>query len=111
MIPLFQIAGLLQVGGEQEFEVAERLHVAIAVFAHILLGLSLSAYRKTHLSRLLIVSAAFGLFAVTVLFNQLNFFVLVLSHDTERVISALLDFFILLLFFVAVVRKEKPRLP
>ena len=102
---LFQPLLPLQVGSEQGFEAEELLNVAIAVFALVLLGLSLSAYRKTRLGRLLVVSAAFGLFAVAVLVNQLDFFVLSLSESAERVISALLDFFILLLFFLAVVKK------
>ena len=105
MIPLPQLAGALQLGPEQGFGAEELLNAAIAVFALVLLGLSLSAYRKTRLSRLLLVSAAFGLFAVAVGVNQLDFFVLALSEGTERVVTALLDFFILLLFFLAVVRK------
>lgn len=97
--------GPLLLGGDQDVEAFELLNLAIGVFALVLLALSLSAYRKTHLRRLIIVSAAFGLFAVEVLMNQLDVSVFTVSYNVERVVSALLDFLILLLFFFAVVKK------
>lgn len=105
MTPLLQLAGPLQAGFDQELGAEESLNVAIAVFALVLLALSVSAYRKTHLSRMLLVSAAFGLFAVAVVVNQLDLFIFTLGEGAERVITSLLDFVILLLFFLAVVRK------
>jgi len=94
----------LVVNFDQDFETEEVLNFAIGAFSLVLLALSLSAYRRTHLNRLLLVSAAFGLFAVEVVVAQLDFFVVPLSENAEGVITALLDFVILLLFFFAVVR-------
>lgn len=96
--PLFDIDG--------GFETKVALDLAIAVFALILLGLSLSAYRKTRLRRLLLVSVAFGLFAVEVLVRQLDDFVFNVGSQTAQIVVAVMEFAILLLFFVAIVMRD-----
>src|SRR5271156_2756470 len=83
------------------FETQEVIDLAIAVFALVLLALSLSAYKKTRLKRLLIVSVAFGLFAVEVGIGQLDDFVFAVGYQTDLLIVAAMEFIILLLFFVA----------
>jgi hypothetical protein len=88
------------------FETQEALDVAIAVFALILLGLSLSAYRKTRLRRLLLVSGAFGLFAVEVVIRQLDDFVFNVGFETEQIVVVVMEFVILLLFFLAIVVRD-----
>jgi len=90
---------------DQQFETQEFLDVAIGVFALLLLALSVSAYRKTRLRRLLIVSLAFLLFAVDVVIRQLDVLVFTLGFQTVQVISTAIEFVILLLFFLAVVTK------
>ncbi len=72
----------------------------------ILLALSLSAYRKTRLRRLLAVSLAFGLFAVEVAMTQLDDFVFALGYQADQIIVAAMEFAILLLFFLAVVMRD-----
>ena len=91
---------------DEGFETREVLEVAIAVFAIVLLALSLSAYRKTHLRRLLLVSVAFGLFAVEVLIGQLDDFVFNVGFRTEQIVVAVMEFAILLLFFLAIVVRD-----
>jgi len=91
---------------DEPFETQEILDAAVGVFALLLLALSLSAYRKTHLRRLLIVSSAFGLFAVEVAVRQVDAFVFAVGYQTDQIITTVLDFFILLLFFIAVVTKK-----
>lgn len=91
---------------DRGFETEEFLNFAIAAFAVVLLALSISAYRKTRLSRLLIVSAAFGLFAVEVAIRQLDVFVFAVGFQTEQVVITVMEFVILLLFFLAVVSKS-----
>jgi len=108
---LISVVAPLAVSFDQDFETEEVLNFAIGAFSLVLLALSLSAYRRTHLNRLLLVSAAFGLFAVEVVVTQLDFFVVPLSENAEGVITALLDFVILLLFFFAVVRGDKGKTP
>jgi hypothetical protein len=100
---LLAAPSLLDLG--EGFEIEEILEVAVAALAVVLLALSLSAYRKTRLSRLLIVSAAFGLFAVDVFVRQLDFFVFAVGVETDEIITTLMEFVILVLFFLAVTRK------
>jgi hypothetical protein len=91
---------------ETGHEVQGVLDVAIAVFAVVLLALSLSAYRKTRLKRLLIVSVAFLLFAVEVGIGQLDDFVFAVGYQTDLVVVAAMEFVILLLFFLAIVVRD-----
>jgi len=91
---------------DQGFEAEELLEAAIAVFAVVLLAITLSAYRRTRLRRLLLVSLAFGLFAVSVAISQLDSFVFAVGYQTDEIIVALMEFVILLLFFLAVVVRE-----
>ena len=91
---------------DAEFGTREVLDVAITVFALILMALSLSAYRKTRLRRLLIVSVAFGLFAVEVLIRQLDDFVFALGVQADQMVVGAMEFAILLLFFFAIVVRD-----
>ena len=91
---------------EEGFETQEVLDSAIAIFAMVLLALTLSAYRKTKLRRLILVSAAFGLFAVEVAIRQVDDFVLGLSDQTTMILVAGMEFVVLLLFFLAVVVRD-----
>ena len=84
----------------------EALDIAIAVFALVLLALSLSAYKKTRLRRLLLVSGAFGLFAVEVLVRQLDDFVFNVGFQTAQIAVGAMEFVILLLFFFAIVVRD-----
>jgi hypothetical protein len=91
---------------DEGFESQEFLDAGVGVFALLLFALSLSAYRKTRLRRLLVVSVAFGLFAVEVVVRQLDAIVFAVGYQTDLIISTILEFFILLLFFIAVVMKK-----
>jgi len=107
MIPAHLVLLISPVANSDEgIETQELLDVAVGVFALLLLGLSLSAYRKTRIRRLLIVSVAFGLFAVEVVVRQLDSFVFAVGYQTDQVITTALEFAILLLFFLAVVVKK-----
>jgi hypothetical protein len=98
------ISPLVDLG--EGFGTQEALDVAIAVFALILLALSLSAYRKTRMRRLLLVSGAFALFAVEVLVRQLDDFVFNVGFQTAQIVVAVMEFIILLLFFLAIVVRD-----
>jgi hypothetical protein len=91
---------------DRGFETQEVLDSAIAIFALVLLALSLSAYRKTRLRRLLLVSVAFGLFAAEVGIRQLDAFVFTLGFQTEQILVVAMEFTILLLFFLAIVVRD-----
>ena len=103
-IPLF-ITSLLA-SFDQAAESQELLDFAVGAFAILLLFLTISAYRKTRLRRLLIVSVAFALFAVEVAVRQLDVLAVSIGYQNVEVVTSLLDFLILLLFFLAVVVKK-----
>jgi hypothetical protein len=88
------------------FDTEELLNGGIALFALMLLALTLSTYRRTHLRRLLLVSAAFGLFAVEVVIRQLDAFVFAVGYQTDQIITAVMELIVLLLFFLAIVTKK-----
>ena len=102
--PLLAVSPL--VNFDQGFETEELLNVAVGLFALLLLALSISAYRKTRVRRLLIVSVAFALFAVEVAIRQLDSFVFTVGLQTDQIITTVMEFLILLLFFLAVVAKR-----
>lgn len=107
MLPHVFLMSISQlVNFDEQFETEELLDVAIGIFALVLLALSISAYRKTRLRRLLIVSLAFLLFAVDVVIKQLDVLVFTLGFQTVQVISTAIEFVILLLFFLAVVTRD-----
>lgn len=91
---------------EEGEEAEEVLDFAIAIFAFVLFALSLSAYRRTGLRRLLLVSVAFALFAVEVGIGQLDDFVFAVGYQTDLIIVAAMEFIILLLFFLAIVARD-----
>jgi hypothetical protein len=90
---------------DQGLESQEILDAAVGVFALLLFALSLSAYQKTRLRRLLVVSVAFALFAVEVAIRQLDVIVFAVGYQNDLVITTILELLILLLFFIAVVIK------
>lgn len=91
------------INSDEQLESQEFLDIAVGIFALVLFALSLSAYRKTQLRSLLMVSIAFVLFAVDVAVRQLDSFVFAVGYQTDLIISTVLELLILLLFFLAVV--------
>jgi len=88
--------------------VVDVLRIVIAALSVLLLTLSLSAYRRTSLRRLLIAATAFGLFAVQIVFEFLD--------DTlagpfgppyNDIISSGITLTILVLFFLAIVKGKE----
>jgi hypothetical protein len=91
---------------DQGVETQELLDAAVGLFALVLFALSISAYRKTRVRRLLIVSVAFALFAADVAIRQLDSLIFAVGYQTDQIITTLIEFLILLLFFLAVVVKR-----
>lgn len=102
---LMVINGLTEVGGESP-DLQESLDFATGIFAAFLLILSLFAYRRTKLTRLLFVSAAFGIYAFRALLPRLDIFLPSIESTTVSVILSSTGFVILALFFLAIVRKK-----
>ncbi len=90
----------------EPFEPIEQaIKIAIVAFSLLLLGLSISAYRKTALKRILYASVAFGLFAVQMFFDYLEDVVKGFDAPFNDIIFTGITLAILALFFMAVVRK------
>jgi hypothetical protein len=95
---------------ETEFEpyepITQAIKIAIAAFSILLLGLSISAYRKTALKRILYAAIAFGLFAIQMFFDYLEDAVEAFDTTYSDIIFYGITLAILVLFFMAIVRKK-----
>ncbi len=88
------------------FGLDEILSLAVAFFALILLAITLAAYRKTNLTQLLLISAAFGLFAVKTLVRHLDILIFNWGAQATDLLFTILDFLILTLFFLSLSIKK-----
>jgi len=78
------------------------------IFAAILFSLSLVAYRNLMTKRLLLVSAAFGIFAINAIVSKLDLFTpLHIESSVLELILAILNFVALAFFFLAIVTRTK----
>lgn len=95
---------------QMEFEpyepVEQALKIAIAAFSVLLLGLSISAFKKTGLKKIVYAAIAFGLFAVQMFFEYAEDTVKALDQPFNDVIFTGFTLGILVLFFMAIVRKR-----
>ena len=93
-----------------EFEpyepITQAIKIAIAVFSLLLLGLSISAYKKTALKRILYAAVAFGLFAIQMFFDYLEDAVEGFDTAYSDIIFFGITLAILVFFFIAIVRKQ-----
>ena len=102
---LFVINSVSEVGGEVN-DLSESLDFATGIFAAILLAISLVVYRRTHLTRIIFVTPAFGLYAFRAILPRLDVFLPTLESNTIEVMLSATGFIILALFFVAIVKKR-----
>jgi inner membrane protein involved in colicin E2 resistance len=86
--------------------ITQAIKIAIAVFSLLLLGLSISAYKKTALKRLLYAAVAFGLFAIQMFFDYLEDAVEGFDTAYSDIIFFGITLAILVFFFIAIVRKQ-----
>jgi hypothetical protein len=95
---------------QTEFEpyepITQAIKIAIAAFSLLLLGLSVSAYRKTHLRRLVYAAVAFGLFALQLFFDYLEDAIPAFDTPYSDMIFFGITLAILVLFFMAIVKKK-----
>ncbi|MGP8125635.1 MAG: hypothetical protein ACLQEQ_07205 [Nitrososphaerales archaeon] len=103
MIPLIQV--LAAIGLDEEAGTEAVLNLVVALFAVVLLAVSLTAYGKTRLRRLLFVSAAFGLFAAAAAARNVEVFILP-GIDVDGVVISLLELLSLVFFFFALVFRD-----
>ncbi len=90
------------------FESTETIILAITgIFSLMLLGLSISAYLKTRLNKILFAAAAFALFGIQLLVESLEeHFETLLDTEFMSIVTASMTLGILVLFFLAIVKKN-----
>jgi hypothetical protein len=84
----------------------QAIKIGIAAFSLLLLGLSISAYRNTHIRRLVYAAVAFGLFALQLFFDYLEDAIPAFDTPYMDVVFYGITLAILVLFFMAIVRKK-----
>ena len=98
--------GIEEVEVEPYEPITQAIKIAIAAFSLLLLALSISAYKKTALKRILYASIAFGLFAIQMFFDFLEDAVEAFDTAYTDIIFFGITLAILVLFFMAIVRKK-----
>jgi hypothetical protein len=86
--------------------ITQAIKIAIAAFSLLLLGLSISAYKKTAIKRILYAAIAFGLFAIQMFFDYLEDAVEGFDTPYSDIIFYGITLAILVLFFIAIIRKK-----
>jgi hypothetical protein len=104
-------AGRDEVGIEQmEVEpyepITQAIKIAIAVFSLLLLALSISAYRKTAFKKILYAAVAFGLFALQMFVDYLEDAIDAFDTPYTDIAFFGITLAILVLFFMAIVRRK-----
>ena len=98
--------GVEQMEVEPYEPITQVIQIAIAAFSLLLLGLSISAYKKTSLKRILYAAVAFGLFAIQIFFDYLEDAVEAFDTPYSDIIFYGMTLAILVLFFIAIVRRK-----
>src|SRR5918998_4403795 len=93
---------------EQWYDSIESIiQAAIGIFSLLLLGLSILAYRRTGLKKIIFAAIAFSLFAIQLILESLEDTIGILEEPPiGDTLSASMTLAILVLFFLAIVRKN-----
>jgi hypothetical protein len=86
---------------------ADLFEIASGIFAAILCALSLIAYRNLQSKRMLLVSGAFGIFAIHAIVSSIDVFTPGIEFSSIELITAILIFVALAFFFLAIVKRFK----
>jgi hypothetical protein len=99
---------VLDVAAEEPILLENALKIIILIFSLVLLALTISAYRKTGLNKILYAALAFGLFAfhasLDFLVDNVNFFEALQAYIDVLLLAVMLA--ILTLFFIAIVKRK-----
>ena len=90
----------------ETFGIDGGLEIAIGIFSLLLFALSITAYRNTGIKKILFAAAAFGLFGIQVLVDSLESYAGLIPEDIADVTVSLITFTILILFFIAIIKKR-----
>jgi hypothetical protein len=94
--------------GEEWYDSIEGIiQAAIGIFSLLLLALSILAYRRTGLKKIIFAAIAFSLFAIQLILEALEETIGILEDPPiGDILSASMTLAILVLFFSAIVRKS-----
>ncbi len=90
----------------EPFAIDDGLEIGIGIFSIILFALCITAYRNTGIKKILFAAAAFGLFAIQLLVDSLEDYIEFFEEGITDILVALITLAILILFFVAIVKKR-----
>ena len=90
----------------ESFGIGDGLEVGIGIVSIVLFALAVTAYKNTGIKKILFAAAAFGLFAIQLLVDALEDSMWFLSEEVVDIFVPLITFAILILFFVAIVKKR-----
>jgi hypothetical protein len=86
-------------------QIQDSLKIIIVLFSLLILSLSVSAYRKTGFKKVLYATAAFAIFGSQALLDFLSDHVKLFDTAYNEIIVLSMTLAILLLFFLAVIRR------
>lgn len=84
----------------------EIIEIIVGIFALFLFALSISAYKTIHLKKMIFAIAAFGLFAVESFIDYLEDILPALDTPYIDILLAIISLMILILFFLAFIRRR-----
>lgn len=90
----------------EPFGIESGIELGIVAFALVLFALSITAYRNTRIKKILFAASAFALFAVHIFIDSMEDYLTFLDEQIIGIILKLMLFAILVLFFVAIVKKK-----
>jgi len=90
----------------EPFGIENGIELGIVAFALVLFALSITAYRNTRIKKILFAAAAFALFAIQLFVDSVEDYLGFLDENITGIIVKLMTFAILVLFFVAIVKKR-----
>lgn len=88
------------------FEISTIVELAIIGLSLGLFALSLSAYRNSGMKRILFAAGAFALFAIQLFLDYIEEVFNLLDEDITDIILSLITLGILILFFLAIVKRK-----
>ena len=94
--------------GEEWYDRIESvIQAAIGIFSLLLLALSILAYRRTGMKKIIFAAIAFSLFAIQLILESLEESLGILEEPPiGDILSSAMTLAILVLFFMAIVRKS-----
>lgn len=88
------------------FDISDGIEFGIIGFSLILFALSISAYRNSGMKRILFAAGAFALFAIQLFADYAEEYFNLLDEDGMDIILSLVTLGILILFFLAIVKRK-----